>query len=70
MAEVTPLGAVGRGLVAGAAGTAVMTAWRELSARLRSSGESQNQEAQPAPEDPWVAAAARPSSLDGHRGCL
>jgi len=58
MAEVTPLGAVGRGLVAGVAGTAVMMAWQELSARLRSSGGSQNQEAQPAHEDPWVGASA------------
>ncbi len=58
MAEVTPLGAVGRGLVAGVAGTAVMTAWQELSARVRSSNESQNHDAQPAPEDPWAAASA------------
>lgn len=34
----TPLGAVGRGALAGAAGTGVMTAWQGLAARAQGSG--------------------------------
>lgn len=55
----TPLDAVGRGIVAGAAGTAVMTGWQELSARLRSSaGEPQDAGGGQEPEDPWEKASA------------
>jgi hypothetical protein len=39
MARLTPLGAVARGFVAGSIGTATMTAWQELSAKLLSSGD-------------------------------
>ena len=53
---MTPLGAVGRGLVAGVVGTAAMTAWQELSARLMSSGENGGEEAEP--KDPWEQASA------------
>jgi len=58
VAEVTPIGAVGRGLVAGFAGTAAMTAWQELSARLRSDGAPEEQGLQQPPEDPWASASA------------
>lgn len=46
-----------RGLLAGLAGTATMTAWQELSSRLMSSqdGDSQGDEQQPA--DPWQRAS-------------
>lgn len=57
--NVTPLGAVGRGLVAGALGTAAMTGWQELSTRLRSSdGESEEAGTDQGPEDPWDKASA------------
>ncbi len=46
---VTPLGAAGRGLVAGAAGTAAMTAWQELASRLQNDGGKE--EATPSWED-------------------
>jgi hypothetical protein len=55
--RVTPLGAVARGLLAGAAGTAAMTAWQELAAKLQSSGgeeESSSGES----KDPWEEASA------------
>lgn len=39
-AQTTPLGALGRGLLAGVAGTTAMTAWQELSSRLQASGSS------------------------------
>ncbi len=41
--QVTPLGAVGRGLAAGAVGTAFMTLAQELSAKLQSSGDADQQ---------------------------
>lgn len=53
---MTPMGAVGRGLVAGVAGTAAMTAWQELSARLMSADEDGGEEAEP--RDPWEQASA------------
>lgn len=49
----TPLGAVLRGLVAGAAGTAVMTAHQELQARLAGPSESGGGDG-----DPWESAPA------------
>lgn len=45
-----------RGLVAGVVGTAAMTAWQELSAKLQSSGEDGTQQAHP--QDPWENASA------------
>lgn len=51
----TPLGALGRGVLAGIAGTAAMTAWQELAARLQGSGSSGSDGA---PEDPWEQAPA------------
>lgn len=36
MSDVTLLGAIGRGLAAGFVGTAAMTAWQLLAARLQS----------------------------------
>lgn len=55
--KVTPLGAVGRGIVAGAGGTAAMTGWQELSAKLgSSSGESDDGGG--GEGDPWETASA------------
>jgi hypothetical protein len=57
----TPLGAIGRGLLAGAAGTAAMTAWQTLSAKLQEAGESSGDEgSEPsgASQDPWAEAPA------------
>lgn len=55
---VTPLGAVGRGLLAGVVGTGAMTAWQLLSAKLQASGG----EPPPSPpgegRDPWEQASA------------
>lgn len=55
--QPSPLGAVARGLAAGVAGTAVMTGWQDLSARIQSSGESEGQESSE-PSDPWEEASA------------
>jgi hypothetical protein len=55
--RVTPLGAVARGLLAGVAGTAAMTAWQELAAKLQSSGE-ESEGSSAAPKDPWEEAPA------------
>ena len=56
MAERGLINRTVRGALAGVLGTAVMTAWQELSAKLQSSsgGESQQRE----PKDPWDAAPA------------
>ena len=54
-ASPTPLGAVTRGLIAGVTGTALMTAWQELSAKLISSDEEESSEE---PSDPWEEAPA------------
>lgn len=54
----SPLGAVLRGLAAGVAGTAAMTATQELSIRLQSSGEDGSE--QPGAQqqtDPWEQAS-------------
>ncbi len=56
-ATPTPLGAIGRGVAAGLIGTAVMTAWQELSARLQSSGEEDSGGSEE-PSDPWEEASA------------
>lgn len=40
---LTPLSAIGRGLLAGAAGTAVMTGWQTLVARLRAGGDGEGE---------------------------
>ncbi len=56
---LTPLGAVAHGLVAGAVGTAAMTGWQTLSARLMSSGEDEDPDGEKtAPPDPWEQASA------------
>jgi hypothetical protein len=51
----TPLGALARGLVAGAVGTGLMTIAQELSTRLQSS-EPSGEESE-APRDPWEQAS-------------
>src|SRR3954454_4569116 len=53
MKRVTPLGALARGLLAGAAGTAAMTAAQELSSRLQA-----NDDSEPLSSDPWEQAPA------------
>lgn len=55
---VTPLGAIGRGLLAGAMGTTLMTGWQMLSAKLRSSGEDAGGAQPNATQDPWERASA------------
>jgi hypothetical protein len=50
----TPLGAVLRGVAAGVAGTATMTAWQTAAAKLSLSGESSSSDA----SDPWENASA------------
>jgi hypothetical protein len=51
----TPLAALRRGLLAGVAGTAAMTAWQELSAKLTAADD---QEPRQQPDDPWEQASA------------
>ena len=53
----TPLAATTRGLAAGVIGTSVMTAVQTLSAKLQG-GRSEEEEAPPAPADPWEQASA------------
>ena len=56
--EITPLGAVARGVAAGVVGTAMMTISQELVARLQSTDDEQEQGAeQQAPQDPWEQAS-------------
>jgi hypothetical protein len=56
---ITPLGALGRGVIAGLAGTAAMTVWQELLARLRSRESRAGTGGQPTEEtDPWQNAPA------------
>lgn len=57
MAQLTLLDRAARGLVAGVAGTAAMTAWQELSAKLQGSGEGGGSDGPETP-DPWAAAPA------------
>jgi hypothetical protein len=54
----TPLGAIGRGLLAGAVGTAAMTAWQELASKLRGSGDEAGEGSAEGPKDPWEDAPA------------
>lgn len=53
-----PVGAIGRGLAAGAVGTAAMTAWQTLSAKLRGGGEESGGSPGQEPKDPWEEAPA------------
>ena len=53
----TPLGAVTRGLLAGIAGTAAMTAVQELAAKLQSADDEAGQPEEQ-PKDPWEEASA------------
>lgn len=58
---MTPLGAVGRGLAAGLLGTAAMTGWQLLAAKLQSSGADADGSSAPSSEaavDPWEQASA------------
>ena len=55
---VTPLGALRRGLFAGVVGTAAMTGWQMLAAKLRASGDEGEQAPEPPPADPWENASA------------
>jgi hypothetical protein len=52
------MGALARGLAAGAVGTGLMTAWQELSARLQSPKDDTGPEAEREPGDPWADASA------------
>lgn len=65
-AKISPLRAVGMGLLAGVIGTAAMTAWQELAARLRSAGGTSEGSDDPA-RDPWddAPAPARVAKLIG-----
>lgn len=56
--NVTPLGALGRGLAAGLVGTAVMTLAQTLPAKLQSSGGEGQDDAAEQPRDPWAQASA------------
>jgi uncharacterized membrane protein YagU involved in acid resistance len=58
MAQTTLLDRAARGLVAGVLGTGVMTAWQELSAKLRSSGSDGDARQPETPSDPWEQASA------------
>ncbi|MGE0026334.1 MAG: hypothetical protein AB7O78_16105 [Thermoleophilia bacterium] len=62
MRRMTPLGAVGRGLVAGALGTGAMTAAQLLRSRLheqaQDGGEGADDGSAQAPGDPWEEAPA------------
>lgn len=55
---VTPLGALGRGLLAGVLGTGAMTGWQMLSAKLQSSGKEAPEAPSEPPQDPWEQASA------------
>lgn len=55
---MTPLGAVARGLVAGAAGTGAMTGWQELSAKLQASGSPSGGDEPQTDEERWEQAPA------------
>ena len=55
MANSTLIDRAGRGLLAGAVGTATMTAWQSLSAKLQNSDGDQDSQAA---SDPWANAPA------------
>jgi hypothetical protein len=52
----SPRAAIARGVLAGVIGTAAMTAWQELAAKLQDSEEPEAQDEQP--HDPWEQAPA------------
>jgi hypothetical protein len=56
--QPSPLGAVARGVVAGVAGTAAMTAWQDVAQRLRSAGADEDGDGAESPQDPWEQASA------------
>lgn len=56
--SITPLGALGRGFLAGVLGTGAMTGWQMLSAKVQSSGEESPQTESDPPADPWEQASA------------
>lgn len=56
-AKVTPLGAAARGIAAGLAGTAAMTASQEISSRLQASGDESDGGRAQKPDDPWEEAS-------------
>jgi hypothetical protein len=58
MKRPTPLGAVRRGLAAGAVGTLCMTAWQEFAGKLQASTQESDPEPDPRPLDPWEKASA------------
>lgn len=67
----TPLGAIGRGLFAGAVGTAAMTAWQALASKLREAGGSPTGSAGSGEgqEDPWEDASA-PAKVAKRGACV
>lgn len=60
MSRPTPIGAVLRGLLAGAAGTAAMTAWQEASMKLQGAGSGSGSDSgdEHSESDPWEQASA------------
>ncbi len=59
LSPVSPLGALARGVLAGVLGTAAMTGWQTLSAKLQSSSEKAGEsESKKTSEDPWEEASA------------
>jgi hypothetical protein len=58
MANTALLGRAGRGLVAGAVGTAAMTAWQELSTHLQNGGGQDEGSQGSRSSDPWADASA------------
>jgi hypothetical protein len=58
MSLATTIRAARRGLAAGAIGTATMTGWQELSAKLQRTGSDSTPAAEPEPpRDPWEQAS-------------
>lgn len=55
MTKSTLFGRAARGLVAGVIGTATMTAWQELSAKLQGGQDEASQDSEPS--DPWAEAS-------------
>jgi hypothetical protein len=71
----TPVAAVTRGVTAGVLGTALMMAWQELAAKLKSSPGDGGSEPQEPSDDPWedawprverAAASRRSDCRSGH----
>lgn len=65
----TPLRAIGKGLLAGVVGTAAMTAWQELAAKLQSPSGKEGAKPDRSTQDPWeiAPAPARVAKLIGER---